>query len=261
MAEYRQTYCKMWSDGWFSELELDEKLLWSYFFSNEHTSVAGIYEITLRTMTNESGIERGRVEEILLKFIQAKKCRYEDGILWVFNMPKYQGSNSPKVVARIRKDVVGLPDSLIQRDYMKLYHIDRVSIPVPESAHDTDTDTETEQDTDQETETDPRQRAVVAAAPIRSNCFAQYESNIGMLTPMIAEKLKQAEDEFPPGQIERAIGIAVEKNARNWSYIQAILERWRRDGYDGDRKNGKKQPADAARDVIDELVEEQSNGK
>lgn len=155
MAEYRQTYCKMWSDGWFSELELDEKLLWSYFFTNEHTSVAGIYEISIRTMAFETGIGRERVEEIIQKFRQVEKLRYEDGILWIFNMPKYQGANnSPKVITRIHKDVLGLPNSQIKQDYMKLYSIDTISIPMRINDSDTDTDTDTHTEKDRETDTE-----------------------------------------------------------------------------------------------------------
>jgi hypothetical protein len=160
MAEFRQTHCKMWTDGWFIELELDEKLLWSYYFTNEHTTVTGIYEIPMRVMAFETGINRERVEQILQKFVTAQKCRYEDGVLWVFNMPKYQGLEgkkiSPKLLVRIRKDVAMLPETQIKRDFIKdcgaLYGIDTLSIPFPESASDTDTDTDTETETETETE-------------------------------------------------------------------------------------------------------------
>jgi DnaD/phage-associated family protein len=49
---------------------------------------------------------------------------------------------------------------------------------------------------------------------------------------MLAESLKDAEDEYPSEWIEEAIRIAVEKNVRNWRYIEAILRRWQERGYD-----------------------------
>lgn len=64
----------------------------------------------------------------------------------------------------------------------------------------------------------------------RPNIFALYEQNIGHITPMIAEKLKDAEDEFPAQWIAEAMERAVENNARKWSYIIAILDRWKTDG-------------------------------
>jgi len=66
----------------------------------------------------------------------------------------------------------------------------------------------------------------------RPNIFALYEQNIGLLQPLIAEELREAEKTYPPDWIEEAFKIAVERNARNWRYIQAILERWAREGKD-----------------------------
>lgn len=66
--------------------------------------------------------------------------------------------------------------------------------------------------------------------PERPNIFRLYEQNIGMLTPMIAEALKDAEREYPAGWIEDAIRLAVENNARKWGYIRAVLERWEKEG-------------------------------
>lgn len=62
------------------------------------------------------------------------------------------------------------------------------------------------------------------------NIFALYEDNIGMLTPMIAEELKEAEKLYPDSWIRDAIKIAVNQNKRKWDYISAILERWTAEG-------------------------------
>jgi DnaD/phage-associated family protein len=64
----------------------------------------------------------------------------------------------------------------------------------------------------------------------RPNIFVLYEQNIGPLTPLIADRLKDAESDYPPEWIEEAIGIAVENNVRKWAYIEAILKRWQTEG-------------------------------
>lgn len=64
----------------------------------------------------------------------------------------------------------------------------------------------------------------------RANIFALYEQNIGLLQPLIAEELQEAELLYPIDWIEDAFRIAVENNVRNWRYIRAILERWRVEG-------------------------------
>ena len=60
--------------------------------------------------------------------------------------------------------------------------------------------------------------------------FTLYEQNIGMLTPMIAEELREAEKLYPETWIRDAIKAAVNQNKRKWSYISAILERWSAEG-------------------------------
>ncbi len=60
--------------------------------------------------------------------------------------------------------------------------------------------------------------------------FTLYEQNIGMLTPMIAEELREAEKLYPETWIRDAIKEAVALNKRNWRYITAILERWSAEG-------------------------------
>ncbi len=76
----------------------------------------------------------------------------------------------------------------------------------------------------------------------RPNIFRLYEENFGPLTPMIAEALGEAEDSYPAYWIEEAMQIAVEKNARNWRYVVAILERWQNEGRDErkDRQDSEK---------------------
>ena len=60
--------------------------------------------------------------------------------------------------------------------------------------------------------------------------FTLYEQNIGMLTPMIAEELREAEKLYPETWIQDAIKEAVNQSKRKWSYISAILERWSVEG-------------------------------
>ena len=70
----------------------------------------------------------------------------------------------------------------------------------------------------------------------RPNIFQLYEANIGPLTPMIADALRDAEKTYQANWIEDAFRIAVERNKRNWHYIEAILHRWQEGGRD-DRKD------------------------
>jgi DNA replication protein len=65
----------------------------------------------------------------------------------------------------------------------------------------------------------------------RPNIFRLYEENIGPLTPLLADALKDAEQTYPPEWVEEALEIAVKSNKRNWKYVEAILHRWKEEGH------------------------------
>ena len=71
-----------------------------------------------------------------------------------------------------------------------------------------------------------------------SDIFRLYEQNIGMITPIIAEELQEAEKLYPSDWIESAFKEAVILNKRSWKYITHILERWAVEGK-GDGKLGR----------------------
>jgi len=68
---------------------------------------------------------------------------------------------------------------------------------------------------------------------IQPNIFRLYQENIGPLTPIIADALREAEDIYPVDWVEEAIKIAVQNNVRRWRYVESILDRWQKEGRDG----------------------------
>lgn len=85
-------------------------------------------------------------------------------------------------------------------------------------------------------------RDLVAAIPEqarlrveRPNIFVMYEQNIGFMTPMIADQLRDVEKTYPPDWVEEAFEIAVSRNKRALRYIQGILKRWETEGKDSEQ--------------------------
>ena len=64
----------------------------------------------------------------------------------------------------------------------------------------------------------------------RPNIFVLYEQNIGALTPIMAETLMEAEENYPEDWIEDAFREAVKSNVRKWRYVESILENWASEG-------------------------------
>ncbi len=84
----------------------------------------------------------------------------------------------------------------------------------------------------------------------RPNIFKLYEENVGPLTPIISDQLREAEAAYPPAVIEDAIRKAVNANARSWRYIEKILRSWEKGQHDQHRRDAKK---DSRRDIQGEL--------
>ena len=73
----------------------------------------------------------------------------------------------------------------------------------------------------------------------KPNIFVLYEENIGMLSPMLAEELKDAEENYPAQWVSEAFAIAAGENKRSWRYVSGILRRWASEGKDAGRNDGK----------------------
>jgi DnaD/phage-associated family protein len=72
----------------------------------------------------------------------------------------------------------------------------------------------------------------------RPSVYALYEQNIGLLTPILAERLQDAEGRYPMEWIAAAFEEAVTNNKRSWRYIERILERWAAEGKDSGKDRG-----------------------
>jgi DnaD/phage-associated family protein len=93
--------------------------------------------------------------------------------------------------------------------------------------------------------------SAVASTPLREipNVFKLYEENIGPLTPLIADTLKDAEQIYSPEWIADAIERAAVLNKRNWKYIEAILRRWKEEGRADEKQDRRDTEASRGGDV------------
>ncbi len=62
--------------------------------------------------------------------------------------------------------------------------------------------------------------------------FRVYEENIGAISPLIAESITAALQEYPESDVIDAMRVAVEANARSWKYVLSVLKRWAVEGRD-----------------------------
>lgn len=126
MADYRSVQTRMWrEDEWFDSLDTEARLLWIYLFTNPSSSPAGIYRLTMRTMSNESRIPFDRTCELMECFAADKKAYYNGGVVWVVNMrrlqfPDLDGSGAWQVGKKMQDDIDAIPDTNpLKGEYLK----------------------------------------------------------------------------------------------------------------------------------------------
>lgn len=77
-----------------------------------------------------------------------------------------------------------------------------------------------------------------------------YENNIGLITMITADIIKEAAEVYPESWFEPAFKEMIKNNVRNWNYIESILARWAREGFGSD---GRQKAAKIKRETGDNL--------
>lgn len=111
MSKLRSISTSIWSDPFIEELFAEEKLLFIYLITNEKTNMLGIYELSVKKMSFETGIDKNKIIEILQKFEKLNKVRKIDNYILLVNFAKHQNYNPNMMKSAI--DVYNdLPNSL-----------------------------------------------------------------------------------------------------------------------------------------------------
>ncbi len=96
MAKSRVINTKFWSDSYITELDPLERYLYLYFLTNEHTDICGIYELPLRVMAFETGLDKEMLYKIIKRYEADRKIYYFDGWLIIKNFIKNQEIKTQK---------------------------------------------------------------------------------------------------------------------------------------------------------------------
>ena len=116
---------RFWVDDYTSNLDPSEKLLFLYFLTNPYTDICGIYEVPLKHIALETGLDREMVIKIIDRFSRDGKVFYEKGWVGIKNFAKHQ-LNNPKVKIGIENGLKQAPKEIIDRlsiDYEGLSHL------------------------------------------------------------------------------------------------------------------------------------------
>lgn len=125
MAKQRIINTKFWNDNFIVELDPLERYLFIYLLTNEHTNICGIYELPLRVMAFESGLDKEMLNKMLPRL--AEKINYLDGWVCIRNFMKHQATSSMKVQTGIEVELQKIPLEILDKLIEYRYPINRVS--------------------------------------------------------------------------------------------------------------------------------------
>ena len=106
MSKKRFVDTKFWTDNYIVDKDPVEKLLFLYLLTNPLTNIIGIYEISIKQIAFDTGIDQDMVLKILGRFEEDGKIKYKKGWLALKNFVKHQVINASVIrgMARLIKD-------------------------------------------------------------------------------------------------------------------------------------------------------------
>jgi len=142
----RSVNTHFWDDGYIINLDPIEKLLFLYFLTNPLTNLAGIYEISIRRIAFDTGIDKEMVLKIIKRFEKDKKAYYFEGFIYLPNFQKNQRLTST-MLKNVEKTIQDLPES-VKKFYSQTHGcpIDTLSIPYREEEVEEEIEEEVEEE-------------------------------------------------------------------------------------------------------------------
>jgi hypothetical protein len=94
MAKLRSISTAFWSDPFIEELNANQKLLFLYLVTNEKTNMLGVYEMSIKKISFETGIEKKQIIEAFNLFEEKNKLKYFENFVIIRNFTKHQNFNT-----------------------------------------------------------------------------------------------------------------------------------------------------------------------
>jgi len=115
MAIFRKIHVQFWSDVFIQSLTPEQKFFFLYLLTNERTKQCGIYEITTRQISYDTGYNVETVLKLIDFFTQAKKVLYyrDTNEIAIKNWEKYNGSRSPDVQSLVIKELKSVKSKVL----------------------------------------------------------------------------------------------------------------------------------------------------
>jgi len=174
MAIFRKVHIQFWSDVFIQSLTPEQKFFFLYLLTNEKTKQCGIYEITTRHISYDTGYNTETVNKLIEFFENAGKILFsrETNEIAVKNWEKYNGSRSPDVQNLVNKELKSVKNTILPQ---WLHSGGTVN---PQSKKSLREEPEGEQEQEQEQEREPEKELEVEKSEIGSEKVKEIANEV-----------------------------------------------------------------------------------
>ncbi len=157
MSTQRYISTGFWDDEWIQTLDPSEKLLYLYLMTNPLTNIAGVYKITSRRVSFDTGFNNDTINNIMGKFMKAGKAHRVGEYIVLPSWPQHQAwHKSDRIKQGIESLLRELPEK-IKNELKRIgyrYPIDTLCIPYAKGLSYSDLDLDLDRDRDSDRDKD-----------------------------------------------------------------------------------------------------------
>lgn len=244
MAIYRNVALSFWEDNKIvDDFTYKDKYFLLYLLTNPHTNLIGCYEISVKQMSNELGLDKSEVEELLTRMEQVHQVIFYAGEtkeVLIKNWHKYNWTKSEKLLKKVEsltkyiksKKLRNYMEEILKKYMVSIgyqYTMD-TSVSVSVSVSDSDLNINNNININNLDNSTKLNNLDNKEELIFSNIFSTIEKNFGRtIAPLEKDVIKTwIDDNISEELIVYAIQIAVCNNACSIKYVDTILYSWKR---------------------------------
>lgn len=136
MANYRAVYLKFWSDSKvMDDFTPEDRYIYLYLLTNTHTNLCGCYEVSLKTISTETGYAADAAEKVLRRLSNDHQVVSYNGPtkeLLIINWHKYNWSVSEKINRTLLAEIQAVKCDRFRQFLLERFNErETVETPVP----------------------------------------------------------------------------------------------------------------------------------
>ncbi len=242
MAIYRNVSLSFWEDNKIvDDFTYKDKYFLLYLLTNPHTNLIGCYEISVKQMSNELGLDKSEVEELLTRMEQVHQVIFYAGEtkeVLIKNWHKYNWTKSEKLLKKVEsltkyiksKKLRNYMEEILKKYMVSIGYPYTMDTSVSVSVTVSDTDINNNININNLDNSTKLNNLDNKEELIFSNIFSTIEKNFGRtIAPLECDVIKSwVDNNISEELIVYAIQIAVCNNACSIKYVDTILYSWKR---------------------------------